>query len=344
MMMKGIGLVGLCLLFSACTLSPPANNAHQTAEKLFAQTESAFTEVNLASAIAGSTPASSVTSQQLGWRFVAGQALSVVGDPAANLVIKPAADDAVSLVVLNDAKASIKGARVGDTLGLRVATHQGSKVVLYVPEKIHSLFLSTFNVLHGLPSAHLRYLNLLGCSNVKLSASGWMLEYLRINHSSLVGLAGIKTPYLIASINDSNTITVQGTMPLRALDVQDSQGVTWYWLNSPLLTLKIKNSGVLLAGNVMYANVMVQGGSHLDAKYLSTQRLFVQTKDQAVADVRAVEALNALAEDSSNIYYYTQPAVLSRYSRDKGSILYQGDQLPRCLMPYCALPARILPG
>lgn len=342
MTMKGIGIAGMLLLLSACAAPPP--QVHTPSVTEFNQIESALAQVNVASAIAGSTPPSSVLQAEKHWSFNAEQGLSVIGDPATSLEIKSASDDHISLQVFNDRQASVKGARTGNVLGLRVSTRSGGKVILYLPEKTQYLLLKTFNVLQGQPAEHLRYLNLDGCTNVKLSAAAWMLEYLRINHSSGITLASVKTPYLMASINDSNTVNVQGMMNLRELDLQNSQGVEWYWLNSPILTLNVKNSGVLLAGKVTYANMAVLGKSHLDAKYLLAQRLFIHTDDEASAAVRAADALNALATGHSNIYYYTQPTVLSRYYYEQGSILYQGEQPPVCHLPYCTVPPRVLPG
>lgn len=343
MRMKGIGVLLLSLWLTACGSLTPPSAANPSINEM-TKTESAFTEANLSSLLAAGTPPLAASYSGARWRFTASQGLSLIGNPPLNLDIEPASDGKISIEVLHDINASVKGALFDNVLSLRVSANSGSKVILYLPAKTQYLMLKTFNTIQGNPLVPLLYLNLDGCSNVNLSGASWLLHYLRIAHSAHITLSNIQTPYLLAWIDDSNTLTIHGMMNLRELNVRNSRAVEFYWLNSPILTSTIDDSAVVLAGDVAYANMNATGHAQLDTKYLTTHRLFMHTADQATAEVRAVDALNALATGQSNIYYYTQPTVLSRYYRDQGSVLYMGEKPPVCHLPYCPMPPRVLPG
>lgn len=340
---KGIGVLLLSLWLTACGSLTPPSAANPSIDEM-TKTESAFTQANLSSALASATPPLTASYRATRWRFTASQGLSLIGDPPLNLDIEPASDDKISIEVLHDSNASVKGALFDNVLSLRVSANSGSKAILYLPAKTQYLMLKTFNTIQGNPLVPLLYVNFDGCSNVNLSGTAWLLHYLRIANSAHITLSNIKTPYLLAWVTDSNTLSIRGMMNLRELNVRNSRAVEFYWLNSPILTSTIDDGAVILSGDVAYANMNATSHTQLDTKYLTTHRLFIHTADQATAEVRAVDALNALAAGQSNIYYYTQPTTLSRYYRDQGSVLYMGEKPPICQLPYCVMPPRVLPG
>ena len=173
----------------------------------------------------------------------------------------------------------------------------------------------------------------------------WMLEYLYLTDVHHLHFSGIATPYLLASIDHSDDIHLNGTMNLRELDATWSRGIQIYWINSPILTVNMDDhSSALLSGTADFANMKLIESAKLDAKYLTVKRLFVKTRGEAKAEVTAAEALNALATDDSNIYYYHQPPLLSRYYQDQGAILYMGETPPPCTLPYCPVLPHVLPG
>lgn len=337
--MKKLWILALSVILAACVSTSPSMRNPDVAEAKQMQTQ--FVQANARKDEAWANYAPECKPHQLTWRFGAYQGLSVEGNY--HVHVMPSTDGALSIQIAGDPNASVKGTVVGKVLALKVMPYQGGNLILRLPAQTKYLTINNAASVDG--GANVQYLNVRNSSNISLSQMNWMLQYLYVNDSTQVSLKGISTPYLLARMTHAKNVTLSGKMALRELDVQDSQHVMVYWLESPILTLNVDHgSRVLLSGIAKFANVKVMGDSSLDAKYLTVRRLFVKTQDQSKAEVTAADALNALAANESNIYYYHQPALLSRYYRDNGSILYMGETPPPCRLAYCPALPNVLPG
>jgi hypothetical protein len=278
----------------------------------------------------------------LTWTFGHYEGINLSG--AGYLDIAPSVDGETRLVVEGDANLALKGTVSSQALALNLTPSTNGKMTLYLPSQTRYLMAEGFKRLSLHNQNQLTYLSVDHVAQVNADASKWMLEYLLMNHATSANLQGIATPYLLAHITDSGSVNFQGSMGLRELDVTDSGPVVFGWLSSPLLTLNTAGkSQVTLAGDATVVNAKVNNNASIDLKYLDTHKLFVQTNDQAKAEVASTQTLNALAAGESKINYYHQPKVLSRFFREKGTILYMGDVVPPCQLSAC-LKTPVLPG
>jgi hypothetical protein len=344
--MKIKGILALTTLLLAACATPPTPIERTPSIAEYQNMEQSLNDAAVSSTLAQAMPALPPSTIRHCWKFNAKKGLSFIGNSSANLDIEPATDDYVSVTVLNNPHASLTSAASGNALALNLDDHLGDKVILYLPEKVQYLQLKRLNQLQGRGTQHLLYLNLSDCNNTRLHATHWTLEYLRITNSFQVTLDTITTPYLLAWIKNSGSVHVQGVIGMRELDAENSQSIEFGWLNSPILNVNLlENSSVSLAGDPAYVNAKIGDHSTLDAKYLNAHRLFIQTAGDATARVTATDALNARATDNSNIYYYHQPITFNPHYADNGSILYMGEHVPCCDLPYCIpLPKRVSPG
>jgi len=190
-----------------------------------------------------------------------------------------------------------------------------------------------------------QYLSLDGMHQMDVSIQGSLLEYLYLNHASHITLRDVSTPYLLGWIKNSDHIALQGQMALRELDVAQSHEVSVYWINSPLLSVYVKDAqGILLGGIAKVFNATASGNANLDARYLRANRVFIKTTDKAKATVVGLDVLNAMATQQSIIYYYAQPKLLSRSYWNQGTILFMGEAPPACTASACPPLSVVLPG
>jgi|GEM_PF-2090180 len=117
-------------------------------------------------------------------------------------------------------------------------------------------------------------------------------------------------------------IDIQGVVGLKELSAQGKGFINIYWVNTPKLNVWASaETKILLGGKVenLHANMAKQ--SSLNARYLATTNAYVRTADCARVDIAAKQILNAEAIDTSNIYYYQQPAFLGQHMFGGGSVL-----------------------
>jgi hypothetical protein len=278
----------------------------------------------------------------LTWTFGHYEGISLSG--SGDLDIAPSTEGETRLVVKGDPNLALKGTVSSQALALNLTPSANGKMTLYLPSQTRYLMAEDFKRLSLHNQNQLTYLSVDHIPQINVDASKWMLEYLLLDHATSVNVQGIATPYLLARITNSGKVNLQGSMGLRELDVTDSGPVIFGWLSSPLLTLNATGkSQVTLAGDATVVNAKANNRAGIDLKYLDTRKLFVQTNDQAKAEVASTQTLNAFAAGEGRISYYYQPKVLSRFYRDKGIILYMGDTVPPCKLSAC-LKTPVLPG
>jgi hypothetical protein len=342
--MKKIFLALSTFLFVGCvSTKPPAQN--NPAIVAMQQIESQFSKVKEGFNIKLTRALPQTQRNQLTWVFAGTEGLSIYGD-GANIEIKPAQDDQLTLKVMDEnfKEISLQTARAGKVLGLRFHPYALSHIILAIPAQ--TKYLSIYNARNVTSTGgNYAYLSANDVKNMNFHASPWMLEALILKHVQQADLEGISTPYLLASIQNSGKIDVHGMLGLRELEVLGSGPVNMYWVNSEIFTVNVKmRSHVLLGGVSEFANMDVKKASLLDAKSLRVKHLFIRTHDSSKAAVSGLDSLNAQPFGKSNIYYYSTPHTLSRYYKDSGSVLYAGEAPPPCNLPNCPVPANVLPG
>ncbi len=333
----------IVMLLAACTTTNPFLDEPESV----AEVQSIQTQFNRAQTIASHawqiTPTRNDHQGLVTWQFTPYKGLSI-NIPNGILDIQPANNDFITVKSFNDPRATLEATPVEKTLTIKINPVLGGKVVLYLPPETNYLILRNMEQIESLDLKPL-YLNIINSSNVNFQTRNWMLEHLYLTDVQQASFEGITTPYLLTWINRSHKINISGMMSLRELDINNSTAVNIYRISSPILTVKQSgNSSAFLAGRTTVSNIKMRDASALDARYMSSERLFINTAGTSQAQVHVTQELNALANEWSLIGYYNQPTTLSRYYTGSGSILYLGENPPECILPYCPSMPHVLPG
>lgn len=281
---------------------------------------------------------------KLVWHFDPYQKINIQGD--LDIQIVQATDGRDTLTITGDPGALLKSGAKNGVLNLQFVTYAHyPKAVLAVPN-LQSLTIMGFGNLHAIKiPASLRELNLWSCGDIRLHGDNSRIQKLLINRVKSVDIDGLRTDNLLMWVRQSGTVNLHGIVGLRELDTAETGDINIYWINSPLLTVRInRHTHLFLAGVSDTMAAYLQDQSKLDAKYLRTQTGFIETSGNSEAAVTVLDSLNALAAGNSNIYYYQQPRLVGKYYRDNGSILYMGDTIPPCTTPMCQAMPNPLPG
>jgi hypothetical protein len=221
-----------------------------------------------------------------------------------------------------------------------------AKILLMIPSRVQNLTITGAGRVQALDfPPYLRELALKDVESVDLHGQQLELRQLFIDGVKQARIEGARIPYLLMHVNKSGPVELRGNIGLRELVLEDTAPVNVYWVNSRQLLMNVDgHEKVFLAGvaDLLIANVHHK--AKLNAKYLRTQKAFVNTQQTAIAEVSVLDSLNAYAQGQSNIYYYHQPKLLGRYYQDHGSVIYMGKEAPPCLGPECPHMPNPLPG
>lgn len=148
------------------------------------------------------------------------------------------------------------------------------------------------------------------------------LDKLTVSGQANVAASNIHSHALSITSEGSGKIKLIGMLNIKNINQTGNNRIYLRWIDS--ITLSINSSGdgfIYLGGvaNTLYARVY--GHAVLNAQYLRTKMVQVQTKNEAAAFVYPVTTLRAFANNHGNIYYYAYPKNITRYSIQSGNIL-----------------------
>lgn len=164
--------------------------------------------------------------------------------------------------------------------------------------------------------------NLHNRNAVDIEGKQIVLQQITQSGAGPVTISGISSDALFINSNGGSPLELKGMVNLRALNFNGNGSLHVYWINSPYLRVRSSGSNhLLLAGITPMLDAVVSGKSYLDAKYLHAKQAFVNTAEQARADVWVSHSLNALAGGNSNIYYYHPAEIQGAYMHSTGSVI-----------------------
>jgi len=159
-------------------------------------------------------------------------------------------------------------------------------------------------------------------AEVNLNGKQIYLQQLIQSGRGPVTISGVDSNALFIKSTSGSPIELTGTVNLRSLTYEGNGRLHVYWLNSPYLRVHSSGSNyIMLAGITTMLDAVVSGRNYLDAKHLHAQQAFVNTADNARADVWIRQSLNALATGNSNIYYYHPAKIQGIYMHTSGSVM-----------------------
>lgn len=162
------------------------------------------------------------------------------------------------------------------------------------------------------------------------------LQQLTVIGPTPVSIKGVNSSLVDVHAERAADITLDGYAGLRNLDYYGPGRFTLLWANSEHIRVRSHQGQIFLAGVTRSLDAVLSGSAQLDARYLRTQNAFVNAADNARIDVTVKNKLNAFSTGSSNIYYYLTPKLLTKYMRQKGSVLELAP-VKSCLAKPCDL-------
>jgi hypothetical protein len=168
-------------------------------------------------------------------------------------------------------------------------------------------------------------------SNGILNISGRVNVHRIIKQGSgTLNIIGASSDGLMLKSSGSGVTAIAGYTNLKKVDVVDYSRVYIYWINSNGIYATVRDHARLgLAGAAQNLQVDVSDNGMFLGKYLRVNNIYVRTRDYSHANVDPSDKLFANAMDSSSIYFFNSPNVVSRYSMGNGIIIpVFGDACP----------------
>ncbi len=120
----------------------------------------------------------------------------------------------------------------------------------------------------------------------------------------------------------NGTTNVVGYVNLKKVCASDCSRVYVYWINSN--SLYVTESGMArvgLAGAATNMNVDITNSSRFEGQYLMGTTVYARTRNSSHANVASNNKIFAAALDTSSIYIFGSPKMVSRYTSQKGAII-----------------------
>ena len=161
----------------------------------------------------------------------------------------------------------------------------------------------------------------IGKGNVKINGRVGIQNIIHQGNGE-VAILGASSDSLVIHACGNGLTTVVGYVNLKKISASDSSRVYVYWINSP--TLYINASGkaqIGVAGAVTNMNVDITDASRFEGQYLHGNTVYVRTRNWSHANVFSDNKIFSAALDSSSIYIFGSPTMVSRYTSQKGAII-----------------------
>lgn len=156
---------------------------------------------------------------------------------------------------------------------------------------------------------------------VKINSNG-PLSSLRLAGATHLTGYNINSYGLTIETQDQAGVKLQGNLRLDSVLMNGSGGVSLSSISGSHLNISgFGANRLFLAGRVDILDAHLGNAVRLAAMQLPARLVYVQTQDNASADVWPEQALYAFASGNSNIFYTHVPDVTAGHSQDMGNIL-----------------------
>ncbi len=242
-------------------------------------------------------------------------------------VTSNASEQTVSISGQADALENIKSAVKGKILHITAHTHyllsqqQRATIRINVPSinwiKVKGSGYLAVNDLTGPLALYAQ-----GGGHIYLQGNQFDLQHLRAEGAVSINASGIYSPSLDIQDTSTGPIGLCGHIGLHCLIYKGHCGITVDGIDTPQLAIQGNGTGMItLTGVAKTLEANLTGSTWLIANTLCVERGFIKTYAKARADVKVDQFLAALATGQSKIYYHQDPAFISGYAHDAGSIL-----------------------
>ncbi len=159
-----------------------------------------------------------------------------------------------------------------------------------------------------------------GNGNVRVTGHVGIQNIYHVGNGA-VNVLGADSDSLMIHANGGVT-SVVGYVNLKKVWAYGCSRVYVYWINSNSLYVTAGDTArVGLAGAVTNMNVEMTNASRFEGQYLRGNTVYVRTRNTSHANVASDNKIFAAALDSSSIYIFGSPKMVSRYTSQKGAII-----------------------
>lgn len=161
-----------------------------------------------------------------------------------------------------------------------------------------------------------------GSGSINITGKKLDLQSVNVGQAATVNIIGIDSHRLNVNNSSSGQVNLGGSMVLQNLNYSGNGPINIYWIDSTDVKVTGNGTGkIFLAGTAGLLDTTLSNSTTLDARYLRAKRGFINTRDNARADVWAHCNLNSLATGSSNIYYYNDAGSTNSYITPPADVL-----------------------
>ena len=173
---------------------------------------------------------------------------------------------------------------------------------------------------HGIYS---RALVLSTNGDAKIDLSGNInLSNIHARGQTHIEMTGVNSKRSKIELFDKSYAKLAGMLGVCDLNVHQQSCLIMHWVNATTLKFVLgDNAYVQLAGHVNLLDAELFEKSKLAARFLRSERTFVKTHDEAVAEISTVRAQHTYALDRSHIDYFNVPLYKTDMMVESGSVL-----------------------
>jgi len=173
---------------------------------------------------------------------------------------------------------------------------------------------------HGIYS---RALVLSTNGDAKIDLSGNInLANIHARGQTHIEMTGVNSKRSKIELFDKSYAKLTGMLGVCDLNIHQQSCLIMHWVNATTLKFVLgDNAYVQLAGHVNLLDAELFEKSKLAARFLRSERTFVKTHDEAVAEISTVRAQHTYALDRSHIDYFNVPLYKTDMMVESGSVL-----------------------
>ena len=135
-----------------------------------------------------------------------------------------------------------------------------------------------------------------------------VVNQLRLSGNGKVHFDNIKGGSVDIAATEKIAAIIEGVVSLSQVQCNDEAWVKVFWNDSPFIKVAVTDKAFLqMAGKVNTLDAVANQSSHLNARYLRTDSIYLKTYAVSRADVFVNELQHVAAFDQSNIYTYNTP-------------------------------------
>ncbi len=175
--------------------------------------------------------------------------------------------------------------------------------------KVNNMGSGTISVL----GAYTPCLNVYVQNNGRVNISGRVgIQAINNCSNGNVSIIGADSMSLTVDAYGNSKTSIAGYVNLKHLVARDNACVHIYWVKSNGLHATLRgNARVGLAGTVTHMDLYAADNARFGGKYLHGGEIYVQTLNNAHANISGRRKIFASAVNSSSIYYFGAPSIVS---------------------------------